>query len=40
MWDEAILTRVAVEAVPVCGDVIDLFILWQGLQKQVWDLLV
>lgn len=35
MWDEAILTRVAVEVMPVCGDVIDLFILWQGCKTSV-----
>lgn len=35
MWDEAISTRVAVEAMAVCGDVIDLFILWQRCQTSV-----
>lgn len=35
MWDEPISTRVAVEAVAVCGDVIDLFILWQRCQTSV-----
>lgn len=35
MWDETILTCVVTEAVHVCGNVIDLFILWQECKASV-----
>lgn len=35
MWDEAIWTYVAMEAVHACGNVIDLFTLWQGFKAGV-----
>lgn len=35
MWDETIMSRVVIEGVHVCGNVIDLFILWQGCKASV-----
>lgn len=35
MWDETILSRVVIESVYVRGNVIDLFILWQGCKTSM-----